>query len=132
MVIHLSGIVKFLLIFLGSIFLAIGFLGLFIPVFPTMPFLIISGLCYINSSRKLYEWLTRLKYFGPHVKNYVEHRSIVKKYKWLSILFIWIPTLITVLFIIDDGGYRLFSLIIAFVVSIHILSLNTIDEHNDE
>ncbi|HEY8436140.1 MAG TPA: YbaN family protein [Haloplasmataceae bacterium] len=124
----MSTIVRYLLILFGTIFLMIGIVGLFIPVFPTMPFLIISGLCYINSSRKLYQWLIRMKYFGPHVKNYVEHRRILRKYKYYSLLFIWIPTLITILFIVRDWRYRFLSLFIAFIVSLHIISLKTIDD----
>lgn len=126
----MSTIVRFLLIALGSFFLVVGVIGLFIPIFPTMPFLILSGLCYINSSKKLYDWLIQMKYFGPHVKNYVEHRSIQRKYKYLGLLIIWLPTLITIVFIIKDWSYRTVSLIIAVFVSIHILSLNTIDDDN--
>lgn len=124
----MSTIVRYLLILLGTIFLIIGIVGLFIPVFPTMPFLIISGLCYINSSRKLYQWLISMKHFGPHVKNYVEHRSILRKYKYYSLLSIWIPAPITILFIVRDWRYRLLSLFTAFIVSLHIISLKTIDD----
>jgi uncharacterized protein len=120
-------IIKILFIILGTAFLWIGLIGLLIPVFPTTPFLIISGFFFINSSEKLYHRLIDMKYFGIHVKNYVEERSIIKKFKVLSLMFIWIPTSITIIFIVDEPMIRLASILFGLLISIHILSLRSID-----
>lgn len=119
-----------LLIVFGSLFVLLGVIGLLLPVVPTTPFLIVAGICYIKSSDNLYNRLIRTRYFGPQIKSYVEHRSLTKKTKIVSILLLWIPTLITVIFIANNIYVRMFSLSFVTIVTWHILSLNTIGEED--
>lgn len=118
--------IKVLYIILGTFFILIGLIGVVLPVVPTMPFLIIAGLFYIKSSEKLYNHLIKTKFFGPHVKNYVELRQIEHRFKLLAILFLWIPTMITVIFILDNNYIRGVSILFALLVTWHILSLKSI------
>lgn len=124
----MTWLIKTLLLFFGTLFLIVGFIGLLIPVMPTMPFLLLAGLCYINSSKRLYNWLVGLKFFGPHVKNYVEYRRIKREYKIIGLVMIWIPTLITVIFIIKQQRFQALSLVIAILVSAHILALESMTQ----
>ena len=61
-------IIRILLIILGSIFVAIGAIGILVPGLPTTPFMILAAACYIRSSNKLYNWLIKNKLFGKHIK----------------------------------------------------------------
>ena len=69
-------IIRILLIILGSIFVAIGAIGILIPGLPTTPFMILAAACYIRSSNKLYNWLIKNKLFGKHIKNIREGKGI--------------------------------------------------------
>ena len=69
-------IIRILLIVLGSIFVAIGAIGVLVPGLPTTPFMILAAACYIRSSNKLYNWLIKNKLFGKHIKNIREGKGI--------------------------------------------------------
>ena len=81
---------KYLLIILGSICLALGVIGIFLPLLPTTPFLLLSAALYFRSSEKLYQWLIRQKYLGTYIRNFREHRAIPLRAKIISIAMIWI------------------------------------------
>ena len=69
-------IIRILLIILGSVFVAIGAIGILVPGLPTTPFMILAAACYIRSSNKLYNWLIKNKLFGKHIKNIREGKGI--------------------------------------------------------
>lgn len=119
---------RVILIILGTLFILIGIIGFILPVMPTTPFLILAGICYINSSKRLYRRLIKVRYFGPAIESYVERREVTKKFKTISLLFIIIPTLITQIFIVNNWLLRIFSILFVTLVSLHILSLKTVDK----
>ena len=61
--------IKLFLIVLGSVFLGLGFLGIFTPGLPTTPFLLLAAGCYVRSSDSLYSWLLQHKLFGKYIHN---------------------------------------------------------------
>ena len=86
---HKAKLSKFLLlrimwILLGSFFVALGTIGIFVPGLPTTVFLIIAAGCYIRSSQKLYNWLISNKTFGPLILDYREGKGMPKKAKITS------------------------------------------------
>ena len=52
----------------------------------------VAGLCYINSSKTLYNQLIKINYIGPTIESYVERREVTRKFKIFSMLFLYIPT----------------------------------------
>ena len=72
---------KYLLIIVGCLSLGLGIIGMFLPVLPTTPFLLLSAGCFLRSSKSLYDWLLNHKYFGEYIKDFIEHRAISKKIK---------------------------------------------------
>ena len=62
---------RLLWIFLGSLFVGIGTLGIFVPGLPTTVFMILAAACYIRSSEKLYNWLIKNKIFGKYIKDFI-------------------------------------------------------------
>ena len=59
---------NYLLIVLGSIFVVLGTIGVFVPVLPTTPFLLLAAACYGKGSKRLYNWLTNNRMFGKYIK----------------------------------------------------------------
>lgn len=61
---------------LGALFMLLGMLGLFLPVLPTAPFLLLAAACFARSSRRVFEWLLNHPQFGPVIREWREHRSM--------------------------------------------------------
>ncbi len=116
---------KYLLIFSGSIFLALGIIGIFIPVLPTTPFLLLSSFCYLRSSRRLYDWLIHHKVFGAYIYNYLTYRAVPKSTKISALILLWLSLGMSMLFI--SGIYiRILLIIVGTGVTIHLITLKTL------
>ena len=63
----------------------LGVAGIFLPVLPTTPFILLAASCYAKGSPRFHGWLLRHRLFGPLVKDWQTHRSIPLRIKWLAI-----------------------------------------------
>ena len=124
---NLTMLKKCLLICAGSISLALGVLGAFLPVLPTTPFLLLSAYCYIRSSKKLYNWLINHPIFGTYIYNYMTYRAITRNTKVGALIFLWL-TLITSMLLVARIHLTIFLLVVGIAVSIHLYSLRTMTE----
>jgi uncharacterized protein len=84
---------------LGLVFVAVGFVGAFLPVLPTTPFLILATTCFARSSPRLENWLLSHPRFGPPLRAWRECGAISLKAKLLALagmsvgfLLFWIGT----------------------------------------
>ncbi len=77
---------KIFLIISGSFFIFLRTIGIFIPILPTTPFILLAAACYIKSSEKLYNWLTSNKVFSKYIKNYSLKKGMTKNTKLKVIL----------------------------------------------
>lgn len=118
---------KYLFVILGSICLGLGALGVAIPVLPTTPFLLIALACYLRSSRRLYDWLIHHKVFGLYLYNYVTYRAVPRLTKVFALIILWVG-LITSILLVEILFVRLILFAVGIVVSIHILSLKTLEK----
>jgi len=117
---------KYLLIILGSLFVILGIIGIFLPLLPTTPFLVLASICYIKSSSKFYNWLMNNKYLGNYIKNYIEGNGITVKAKVLYILPLWITITYSAIFVVDILYMRIILFLIAICITIHILHIKTL------
>ncbi len=118
-------ITKALLIVAGTISLALGAIGIVLPILPTTPFLLLSAACYCRSSDRLYHWLLNNKWFGEYIKNYREGRGIPLKTKILAVTVLWITIFYSAFFVIRILEVQLILIVVAVAVSTHILRLPT-------
>ena len=119
-------ILRWVLIVGGTFFVVMGVIGIFLPLLPTTPFLLLAAWCYARSSKRFYNWLISNKWFGSYIKNYREGKGVPVKVKVISITFLWIMILFSVIFIIFNIYIRLILILIAIGVTIHILSIRTL------
>ena len=75
-----------MLILIGCLSLALGALGIFVPLLPTTPFLLLAAFAFANSSDRLHQWLLDHNLFGPLIDNWRQHRAISRRAKIVSIL----------------------------------------------
>jgi uncharacterized membrane protein YbaN (DUF454 family) len=119
---------KYLLIAIGTLSVALGFLGIFLPVLPTTPFLLLAAACYIRSSERFYCWLINNRYCGKYIRDYREKKGIPLKLKIYVISLLWITILASIIFIIDLPVIRILLIVIAVGVTIHLTTIKTIRE----
>lgn len=120
---------KYLLIFLGSASLTLGIIGVFIPVLPTTPFLLLASFCYLRSSKRLYNWLINHKIFGAYIYCYITYKAIPMKTKVGTLIFLW-STLIVSMILVPSLHIRIFLLVVGVGVTIHLLILKTLSIEN--
>ena len=115
---------RYLLIIFGTVFLIVGIIGIFLPLLPTTPFLLLAAACYARSSQKFYNYLLNNKWFGSYIKNYQEGKGIPLKTKIFTILLLWISIIISII-LINIYWVALLLPLIALVVTIHVLTIKT-------
>ena len=114
-----------LLTLAGTISLGLGILGIFLPLLPTTPFLLLAAACYARSSSRFSNWLLSNRFLGKFIKNYQEGKGVPLKLKAFSILLLWITIGCSVAFTVQMLAVRIILVSIAFGVTIHILSIRT-------
>jgi len=61
---------------LGFMFLGLGFIGVFLPLLPTTPFILVAAGCFAKSSERWHRWLMNNRTFGPMIKNWQEYECV--------------------------------------------------------
>lgn len=114
-----------LLIISGFICVGLGVLGIFLPVLPTTPFLLLAAAAFAKSSDRAYHWLMTNRWFGSYITNYREGKGIPLRVKITSITFLWITILASAIFFIENIYIKIMLILIATGVTIHISSVKT-------
>lgn len=70
----------------GILFVALAVLGVFLPILPTTPFLLVAAACFAKSSPKLQKKLLENKTFGPIIHDWQTNRSISAKAKRTALI----------------------------------------------
>lgn len=117
---------KWLLTILGLISLGCGIAGIFLPVLPTTPLLLLSAALFLRSNRRLYDWLMNHPRLGPYISNFMVHRSIPMKIKVISVTMVWGTLLNCAVFVAEHWALRVFFILLAGAITIHILSYKTL------
>lgn len=111
--------------FFGWLSLILGIIGIFLPLLPTTPFLLLSASLFAKSSKKFYNWLINHKYLGSYIRQFKEDKSISLRTKIISISMVWISIGYSVIYVVPLLPVKILLFIIAFAVSIHIASFKT-------
>lgn len=110
---------KLLLTLAGIIFIILGVIGVFLPVFPTTPFILCAAWCFARSNEALYEWLINHRLFGESIKNWVEGKPIPKKTYHYILLMMWSGLTISSI-IVQKTSVSLLLITIGCSVSIYL------------
>lgn len=76
---------RFVYIIIGCAAVALGIVGIFLPLLPTTPFLLLAAWAFARSSPRLEAWLTTHPRLGPPLKAWREHRAIPLRAKMIAI-----------------------------------------------
>jgi uncharacterized membrane protein YbaN (DUF454 family) len=117
---------KIIFLMIGCIALLLGTIGIFLPILPTTPFVLLAGACFSVSSPRLSALLSRNKYFGSYLDNYHNNTGVPRKVKYRAITFLWTGLIISMLLVGKWPMVIIFSLI-GIGVTIHLISLKNRD-----
>ena len=83
---------------LGFAMLAIGAIGLLLPIWPTTPFVLVAAACF-SGNPKLREKIMRIGFFKEYIDNYTQRKGLTRKTVLTSLLFLWGMLLISAILI---------------------------------
>lgn len=78
---------RILFLCLGMLSFLLGTLGIFVPVLPTTPLLMLSAYCFSKASRRFHHWLTGTKVYEKYAKDFVEHKTMTRERKIVLLTF---------------------------------------------
>lgn len=111
---------------LGLLAVALGLLGVFLPLLPTTPFLLLAAALFFRSSPRLYNWLLGHRTLGPYIRNFREHKAIPLHTKVVSVSLVWVTLLYCAFGMGQPLWLSIVLLLLAFAISWHILSYKTL------
>ena len=97
---------RYLLIALGSVAVVMGVVGIFVPLWPTTPFLLLAVVCYVRSSERLYRWLLGHRHLGVYVNDFASGNGIPRKAKVIALATMWVTTTISSVLVISRFGVQ--------------------------
>jgi uncharacterized membrane protein YbaN (DUF454 family) len=116
---------KYLFISLGILATGLGIIGVFIPVLPTTPFLLLAAILFSNSSEKFLHWLLNNKLCGGYIRNYREGKGMLLKQKIFTIALLWLTIGSSAIFFVDTLWVRIVMGLVAVGVTTHLVRVKT-------
>ena len=92
---------------LGTLFLLLGIVGIFVPIMPTTPFLLLATACYARSSHRFYNWLMNHPALGPLIVEWRTYRSIPWRVKLMAVVTMTLTFGSSIIFFIPKGWLQL-------------------------
>ena len=120
-----SPVIRTLLLAIGWLSVTLGIIGIFLPVLPTTPFLLLAAACFARSSRRFYLWLVEHPRLGPWVRDYLDGQGIPLKAKIYSIALMWASISLSC-YLVPVLPARLFMLCSGTLVTLYILKQKTL------
>ena len=81
--------IKILLNVIGCIAVVLAILGVFLPLLPTTPFLLLASACFVRGSDRLHRWLLNNPLFGEYLRNIEDKKGMPLKGKVITLVLLW-------------------------------------------
>ncbi|MBK7030935.1 MAG: YbaN family protein [Bacteroidales bacterium] len=113
--------IKLVLLILGFLSLALGIIGIFLPVLPTTPFVLLAAYLFGKSSEKFHQYLYNHRIFGPMVRDFYERKAMKRKNKVIALVSMWIVLLSSVIFFMPYWWAKVIVLCIGLGTTIYMV-----------
>ncbi len=120
-----NAVVRYALLTVGWLAVALGVVGIFLPVLPTTPFMLLAAACFVRSSERFYVWLVEHPRLGPWFRDYLEGNGIPLKGKAYTILTMWVSIGISC-WVVPLVWARVAMLLSAALVTLYIVKQKTL------
>ncbi len=118
-----SRLMRALLIVCGTVCVALGTLGIFLPLLPTTVFLLLAAACYARSSDRFYRRLIESRWLGTYIRNHREGRGMRRRDKIATLVMLWAGIGATAIWSVEALWLRLLLAGIAIAVTAHVARL---------
>jgi uncharacterized membrane protein YbaN (DUF454 family) len=118
---------KWIYLVAGFLLVGLATLGLFIPLLPTTPLLLLAAACFANSSEKCHRWLLEHRLFGSILRNWHENRCMPRKAKTIAIVSIVVFGSYAVGFAIGHPYLRIASACLLLIGLVTVLRIRVCD-----
>lgn len=109
------GLQRKLFIFLGWLFVVIGAIGVLLPVLPTTPFLILALALFSKSSPRFHQMLFDNRWFGHHLKQWEEDRTVTRLIKTRASLLLIASISFSIFILQGRLGLQIMLAVIALI-----------------
>lgn len=75
------GFKRMIFLIIGCVCLALGCVGIVLPILPTVPFFLVTVFCFSQSSQKLHDWFLRTRMYKNNLESYVKGGGMTAKTK---------------------------------------------------
>lgn len=116
-------VLRVTLIAVGLCSTVLAVIGIFLPVLPTVPLLLLAAACFSRSSEYFHDWLLEHPRLGPMIRGYLDGQGIPLRAKIIAIGLIWLTIPISVLFFIPLLWVQIFLIAIGCCITIYLLRL---------
>ena len=120
-----GGFLRGVYIVVGTVALIVGAVGLFLPVLPTTPFVILAAACYYRGSDRLHKWILNSKWFGETIRNFQAGRGLTRGTKLKAISMMWAMIIISTWFYVNGVSARVAMFCVGVVVTVYLVRLPT-------
>lgn len=107
----------------GVMSVGLGTVGIFLPLLPTVPFLLLAAACFARSSERFHNWLLEHPHLGPILSNYLNGQGVPLKAKVTALAVLWLSIPVSVFFLISVLWVQVLLIGIGLGVTIHLLRL---------
>ena len=121
----MRSLVRPLLIAIGTLAVALAVVGMFVPILPTTPFLLLAAACYARSSDRFLNWLLHNRWFGAYIRNYREGRGMPRLTKILTLSALWATLILSGTIAVSAWWLRLVLVAVGAGVTYHLLRIPT-------
>ncbi|MCP3176855.1 YbaN family protein [Desulfuromonas sp. KJ2020] len=118
-----SRVLRLLLTAAGLVSTALAVLGIFLPLLPTVPLLLLAAACFARGSERFHHWLLDHPHLGPMIRGYLDGQGIPLRAKITAITLIWISIPVSVFFLIPLFWVKVFLIAIGLCVTVYLLRL---------
>ncbi len=122
---------KITLNIIGTLAVILAILGIFLPLLPTTPFLLLASACYMRGSTRMHRWLLGNPLFGEYLRNIEEKRGIPLRAKIVALIMLWASILFSV-YTVKWMVLKGMLLVIASAVSVYLLRMKTLQSNPDD
>ena len=121
-----KGVKRVIYLVIGTLALFLGALGIFLPVLPTTPFVILAAACYLRSSKRMHAWILQSRLFGETIENFQAGRGLKRDTKIRALVLMWATISISAFFFVDQLIFRGAMFLVAAGVTVYLLRLPTL------